>query len=62
MKVLYNHESKVYLVQLDNSESVTTIHTDDIVEARRYFVEAMTKLFNDSVNEQLKYSTERGVS
>ena len=54
MKVKYDDEKSAYLVELDCCESITFLNTDDIVEARKIFIEHMTRLFNDAICEQLK--------
>ena len=54
MKVIYDNKREEYLVKLEDFENETLINTDDIVEARKYFIENMTRLFNDAVNKQLK--------
>ena len=54
MRIIYGEREEAYFIELSKEESVTIINTDDIVEARKYFIENMTRLFNDAVNKQLK--------
>ena len=53
MKVIYDDKAKVFIVI--NEEIETFINTDDIVEARKIYLERMEWLFNDAVCERLKY-------
>jgi hypothetical protein len=54
MKIVYGEREQAYFIQLSEAESVTIVNTDDIIEAREYFIKSMTRLFNDAVNERLK--------
>ena len=54
MKIIYGEREEAYFIELSAAESVTVVSTSDIVEAREYFIEHMTRLFNDAVNKQLK--------
>lgn len=54
MKIAYEEKEELYYVTLSNEEGVTIIHTNNIVEARDYFIENMTRLFDDAVNKRLK--------
>ena len=54
MKVIYEPHQEMYLVALEEPETVTWINTRDIVEAREQFIKSMTKLFNDAVCAALK--------
>lgn len=54
MKVIYDPDSELYVIKLENSETTTLINTRDIVEAREEFVKCMTRLFNDAICEKLK--------
>jgi hexokinase len=55
MKVIYDKQSKAYIVQLEDLEKATFLNTDDIVEARKYFIEHMTSMFNHAINERLEH-------
>ena len=52
MKIIYDSEANVYIVKVEDFETLTYVGTDDIVEAREMFIEKMTKLFNDAVSRQ----------
>jgi hypothetical protein len=52
MKVIYDNTAKVFIVI--NEEIETLINTDDIVEARRLYLDRMEWQFNDAVRERLK--------
>lgn len=54
MKVIFNNIENVYIVELEEFENKTILNTDDIVEAREYFIKHMTTLFNNAVKENLK--------
>lgn len=54
MKIIYDNHQKMYCVVIETSETITWINTDDIVEARKDFVERMMWLFNDAVCEKFK--------
>lgn len=54
MKVIYDKEQKMYVVELEPLEMTTIINTDDIVDAREIFVDCMKHLFNEAINKQLK--------
>lgn len=54
MKVIYDDKENRYIVKLENYENITVLNTNDIVEAREYFIKHMEFLFNDAVSEQLK--------
>lgn len=56
MKVIYDDKQQAYIVELENFESPLFINTDDIVEAKKYFIEHMTFLFDETIREQLKDS------
>jgi hypothetical protein len=52
MKVIYDNKEHIFIVI--NEEIETLINTDDIVEARKIYLERMEWLFNDAVRERLK--------
>ena len=54
MKIVYEEKEELYCVTLSNEEGVIIINTNNIVEARDYFIENMTRLFDDAVNKRLK--------
>lgn len=54
MKVIYDEKEDRYIVNLENYENIIVLNTSDIVEAREYFIENMTFLFNEAIREQLK--------
>ena len=54
MRVVYDDKQNIYVVELEDFEKTTLINTSDIAEAKEYFIENMTRLFNDAVNERLK--------
>ena len=54
MKIIYDGKECRYIANLEDYENITILNTDDIVEAREYFVEHMTSLFNNALCEQLK--------
>ena len=54
MKVMYDSKQNVYVVQLEELEDITIIHTDDVAEAKKNFINSMSELFNKAVNEKLK--------
>lgn len=54
MKIIYDNKDNVYVVKVENLESVVYVNTDDIVEVRNRFIERMTKYFNDAISRQCK--------
>jgi hypothetical protein len=54
MKIVYGEREQAYFIQLSEAESVTVVNTSDIVEERKYFIDSMTRLFNDAINKRLK--------
>lgn len=54
MKVIFNNIENAYIAEFEYYEMKTLLNTNDIVEARKYFIEHMTTLFNNAVKEQLK--------
>lgn len=54
MKVVFNNIENMYIVELEDFEKKTSLNTNDIVEARKYFIAHMVSLFNNAVCEQLK--------
>ena len=57
MRIIYDNIQQVYGVQMEPSETITIINTDDIVEARKEFVSRMTWMFNQAICKQLKYDS-----
>ena len=53
MKVIYDNKADIFIVI--NEEIETFINTNDIVEARKIYLERIEWLFNDAVRERLKY-------
>lgn len=54
MRVIYEPNQGMYLVEIKKPETVTCINTKDIVVAREEFIKMMTRLFNDAICESLK--------
>lgn len=54
MIVIYDNQTHMYRVVIEPSEMSTWINTDDIVEARKEFVDRMTWMFNQAICERLK--------
>lgn len=52
MRIIYNKEG--YQVLLDPSEAEIYINANNIVEARKHFIDHMTWLFDSTVNESLQ--------
>lgn len=52
MKVIYDNKEHIFIVI--NEEVETLINTDDIVEARKLYLERMEWQFNDAVREKLQ--------
>lgn len=57
MRIIYEKNQEVYGVEIEPSETVTIINTDDIVEARKEFIAKMTRLFNESICKKLEYNS-----
>lgn len=55
MKVIYDSKEHIFIVINEEEEIETFINTDDIVEARKIYLDRMEWLFNDAVRERLKY-------
>lgn len=53
MKVLFDNERNIYVVEMNDNETVTYLNTDDIAEAREWFIERMSWFFNSAVNDAL---------
>ena len=47
-------KNKMYIIEIDETERITLINTDDIVEAREEFLKKMEWMFNQAVLEKLK--------
>ena len=60
MRIIYDNNQNVYGVQIEPSETVTILNTDDIVEARKEFIAKMTRLFNESICKKLEYDWKQG--
>lgn len=52
MKIIYNKEG--YEISFDPSETEIYINANNIVEARKHFIDRMTWLFDSAVNERLQ--------
>lgn len=52
MRIIYNKEG--YQVFLDPSEAEIYINANNIVEARKHFIDRMMWLFDSAVNERLQ--------
>lgn len=61
MKIMYDEGQETYAAKLEDSEMVTLMNTDDIVEARKYFIENMISLFNNAVREQINEGIKRQI-
>ena len=57
MRIIYEFNQNVYGVQIEPSETVTILNTDDIVEAREEFISKMKWLFNEAIRQKLKYDS-----
>lgn len=53
MKIIYDNYTEMYLIKLEDQETLTWINTRDIVQAREEFIKCMTKLFNDTICKKL---------
>ena len=53
MKIIYCDREEAYVVQIEQSETVTILNTNDIVEAREEFLKRMKRLFNDTICKRL---------
>ena len=58
MQVIYDNSQEVYLVKINEPETITWINSKDIVEVRNIFIDHMTHMFNNAVCEQLKLEQE----
>lgn len=54
MKIIYDNHQGVYLVKIEELETVTCINSKDIVEVREEFIKCMTTMFNNAICEELK--------
>ena len=54
MTISYDPKQEMYCIGISQPETATYIHTNDIAEAREEFINRMTWLFNEAVNQQLK--------
>ena len=54
MKIIYEPYQEIYIITLEDKETLTYVNTRDIVDAREEFIKYMTRLFNDTVCEKLK--------
>ena len=52
MKIIYNKEG--YQILFDPSEAEIYINANNIIEARKYFIDRMTWLFDSTVNERFQ--------
>lgn len=52
MRIIYNNEK--YQIYFDPSETEIYINTNNIVEARQYFIDRMVWLFDSTVNERFQ--------
>lgn len=54
MKIIYDYKNGVYNIVVEYPESDLHIVTDNIFEARGYFIKHMTEIFDDTVSAQFK--------
>lgn len=54
MRVIYDDASRVIIVKIEDLETVTTLNTTDIAEARKWFLQCMEDMFNNAVISKLK--------
>ena len=54
MKIVYDMDQNIYCVKVEYPETITLIHTEDIVEAREEFIRRMTSMFNYAICKQSK--------
>ena len=52
MKIVYNKEG--YQILLEYPDTEIYINTDNIIEARKHFIDMMTSTFDSTVNEKFK--------
>jgi hypothetical protein len=53
MKVFFDNKRNLYVVEMIDNELVTYLNTDDVAEAREWFIDRMTWMFNSAVNDKL---------
>lgn len=53
MKVFFDNKRNLYVVEMADNELVTYLNTDDITEAREWFIDRMAWMFNSAVNDKL---------
>lgn len=58
MKIIYDDEANVYIVKLEDYETVAYFNTNDITEVRTEFINRMTTLFNDTICKKFKVVAE----
>ena len=54
MKIIYEPNQEVFLVEIEYPETETWINTSDIVEVREEFVNRMAWLFDNAVREKFR--------
>jgi hypothetical protein len=55
MEIIYDNSQGRYFVILDKPEGNLAIDADNIVKAKEIYIEHMTRLFDDTVNERFIY-------
>ena len=58
MKIIYDRKQEVYIIEIEPPENVTLVNTNDIAEAREFFLSQMAFTFNNAVCKQLGGSYE----
>lgn len=58
MKIIYEPNQAVFLVEIEYPETETWINTSDIIEAREEFVNRMAWLFDNTVREKFRDNVE----
>lgn len=54
MLIAYNEKSDIYRIDIMYPETEIYIKAEDIVQARKIFIERMTWMFDEAVRERLK--------
>jgi hypothetical protein len=54
MLIAYNEKSDIYRIDIMYPETEIYIKAEDIVQARKIFIERMTWMFEEAVRERLK--------
>jgi hypothetical protein len=54
VKISYDKILNVYFIKIEYPETEIHLSAEDVVGAREIFIEHMTKLFDDAINNKLK--------